>query len=142
MIYRRFLVKLCLAAPVLGASVLAATYVASAPPAFASASHCNESPFEVVRECTSVTGSGLHIDSLSGWANNLTIPINNFHIELYGPRGHIKNCPVQTLVFTSTTCTWSPHANEPKGDYCSRAWAKNIDGTYKQVGVECIGVHK
>jgi len=152
LIIRRFAVKLCLAAPLAGALLLA---VASAAPASAalarpavarvitSQSNCNNNPLEFVEECTSVNGSGLHINSLSGVAHNLTIPIPNVHIELYGPRGLIKNCPAQLLFLTSPTCTWSPNANEPAGDYCSAAWeAPTSPGsTYKELNVECVGVH-
>ena len=60
-----------------------------------SASNCNENILNLVTECTAVSGSGLHINYLAGWAIHDYWDVQSYpqvHIELYGPHGHIKNC--------------------------------------------------
>jgi len=109
-----------------------------------SASTCNPNPFDPVSECTSVTGSGLHIDTLAGYAdNNQTVTIPRVHIELYGPKGLIKNCADANLgpLDTTATCKWSPNDDRAAGDYCSEAWEEVSSGNYSKLGVDCIDVH-
>ena len=101
----------------------------------------------LVQQCTKVSGSGLHINSLSGWAEHLSYDITDYpsvHIELYGPDGHIKNCPsIDDFPpgYVTLTCTWSPNANEEPGSYCSQTWSL-IGTTYKRLAWACIDVHK
>jgi hypothetical protein len=126
------------------AAVLLATaaFALSAGPAMASATNCS------AFECTKVHGTGLHIDYLSGWLDLTNWccagPIK-IHIELYGPKGHIKNCPQYTgddYSGPGPTCTWSPNSNEPAGNYCSRAWQYNGGGNYSIFDYECVNVHR
>jgi hypothetical protein len=116
---------------------------ASVIPKTGSATNCNPNPLLPVSECTTVIGSGLKIKSLSGYAvNNLGIPINDVHIELYGPRGKIKRCGDFNLApfGVGPVCTWhNPHPNKKvrKGNYCSRAIEITSD-----LSNECIPVHR
>jgi hypothetical protein len=111
----------------------------------ASATGCNENALNLVDQCTHVSGSGLHINSLSGWASHNWFDLLDYpqvHEELYGPHGHIKNCWVGDFPpgMTTPTCTWSPNANETAGNYCSRTWS--LEGvTLKLLASECVNVH-
>jgi hypothetical protein len=114
-----------------------------------SASNCNPAGIELGTwsECTQVIGEGLEINSISGKLINWS-PINltEVHIEIYGPKGTIKNCAQFNLAggATSPTCTWkNPNstAQMPAGDYCSRAWEYSGNGSYADLSNECIDVH-
>jgi hypothetical protein len=132
-------------AAALGAAFLASAFVISASPAMASAQSCGQNVANLVDQCAAVSGSGLHINHLSGWAVHdwwdvLSYP--QVHEELYGPRGHIKNCSVGDFPpgDQTPTCTWSPNASEPAGEYCSRTWSLN--GTkWEILATDCIYVH-
>lgn len=96
-------------------------------------SNCGIQLANLVEQCTSLTSSGRHIDSLSGWSTHLPEDLESYpdvHIELYGPAGEIKNCGQITNWSpgqVTPTCTWSPNDTRAKGNYCSRTWSH--DGT-------------
>lgn len=111
-------------------------------------SACNPDILEVVSECTVVTGTGLYVDSIGGQTfSNVVYTLDDLHIEIYGPKGHIANCPQFNLPGggVSEPCVWvNPHGNsikEPAGDYCSRVWQYDGDGHYSVLSAECIDVH-
>jgi hypothetical protein len=114
--------------------------------AYASAQNCGTNVANLVTECTAVNGSGLHINSLSGWATHLWADLLSYpsvHVELYGPAGHIKNCATISDFspgMTTPTCTWSPNANKKAGNYCSRTWSL-IGTKWEILATECIYVH-
>ena len=109
--------------------------------------YCNNYPTGAWANCTTVTGSGLKITSISGFTvNDGTATEKNMHVQIYGPNGTIKNCGTFTLPLGGfgPTCTWtnpSPNVSEPAGSYCSVTWQLESDGTYRDSGAECIGVH-
>jgi hypothetical protein len=113
-----------------------------------SASNCNPAGIELGTwsECTQVIGDGLEINSITGKLINWSqINLSEVHIEIYGPKGTIKNCTQFNLAggATSPSCTWkNPNqtAQMPAGDYCSRAWEYNGSG-YTDMSNECIDVH-
>jgi hypothetical protein len=110
-----------------------------------SASGCNENFLNLVTECTAVSGSGLHINYLAGWAIHDSLDVQSYpqvHIELYGPHGHIKNCSVGDFPpgMQTATCKWSPNAKETAGNYCSRTWSLN-GVTWIVLASQCIYVH-
>lgn len=133
---------------------LAATMPAShaqqpvkAPRPYSAGPYCNNYPSGAWANCTTVIGSGLKITSISGYTvNDGTATEKNMHVQIYGPNGTIKNCGTFTLPLGGfgPTCTWtnpSPNATEPAGSYCSVTWQRESDGTYRDSGAECIGVH-
>jgi hypothetical protein len=135
-------------AAALGAAVLmTGTLALSASPAMASAGACGGGAFgyPYYAVCTDVSGSGLHINYLSGQFFNHYIDsgVNNVHIQLYGPNGTIKNCGQVNVGAQGNgpTCTWSPNSNEPAGDYCGRAWQWLGGSDYQELAEECIDVH-
>lgn len=108
--------------------------------------YCNNYPTGDWANCTTVIGSGLKITSISGFTvDDGGIQEKNMHVEIYGPKGVIKNCGTFTLNYPNgPTCTWtnpSPNTNEPAGSYCSVTWQLESNGTYQDSGAECIGVH-
>jgi hypothetical protein len=132
---------------VLGAMVLAAAGLAlSAGSASASGGSCG-SQLLTYWECTGVNGHGLYVDSVLGYlSGSPSEPIlNNIHIEIYGPRGHIANCGTFNLDGQSPTCQWNnPHPRTPMpgGDYCTRAWQEVSPHKYVQLRAECVNVHR
>lgn len=98
-----------------------------------------------LQTCSYVNGTGLHINYQRGTATNLAGGAQRYiHIQLSGPRGTIKNCPEVGSLGTgqSATCTWSPNANEPAGNYCADTWQRNPStGKYTNRGHACINVH-
>lgn len=112
-------------------------------------SGCNTLTIQAFYNCTTVNGGGLKISSISGYTVNANgAKFANMHVEIYGPRGLIKNCGNFTLPSgigsRGPTCTWtnpSPNANEPAGDYCSVGWQYIGNGGYAEGGPECVGVH-
>jgi hypothetical protein len=68
---------------------------------------------------------------------------NNIHIEISGPHGAIKNCGQVNLGGgATTTCTWSPNANETAGNYCTDTWQYNPSTKkYTDRGHACVNVH-
>jgi hypothetical protein len=109
--------------------------------------YCNNYPLGGWANCTTVIGSGLKITSISGFAvDDAGVQLKNMHVQIYGPKGTLKNCGTFTLNYPTNgpTCTWtnpSPNTNEPAGSYCSVTWQLESDGTYQDSGAECIGVH-
>lgn len=95
-------------------------------------------------ECTEVVGTGLQITSISGAANNTSpLPLNNIHIEFYGPNGLITNTPQFNLPPYSSSGwrTWhnpNPSANMTPGDYCTELW-QYVNGGYTGQS-DCINV--
>ena len=120
---------------------------ARAPRPDSAGPYCNNYPSGAWANCTTVKGSGLRITSISGYTvNDGTATEKNMHVQIYGPNGTIKNCGTFTLPLGGfgPTCTWtnpSPNATEPAGNYCSVTWQRESDGTYRDSGAECIGVH-
>jgi hypothetical protein len=93
-------------------------------------SNCGINILNLVQECTSLTSNGTHLYSLSGWGQNLPEsidqPFPDVHIELYGPKGLIKNCASVAQLTSgewTATCTWSPNDTRAAGNYCSRMWS-------------------
>jgi hypothetical protein len=127
-----------------GAALLATAIALWASPAMASATNCNQPMPLSVQECTAISGSGLHINSMSGWANSYqAYVIPNVHIELEGPNGLIKNCSQHNVPIGGSTpvCTWSPNHNEKAGLYCSTAWEHPSGGGYVKIASVCVDVH-
>jgi hypothetical protein len=90
--------------------------------------------------CLNISGSGSHIDSFKGWAENqTTIRWNNLHIELTGPNGKVKNCAAFSLDNgkIGPACTWSPNATETFGSYCTILWWHFGGTTYNEEGEKC-----
>lgn len=132
-----------LSGAMLAASGLPANAAAAAAAAAVTQRNCGINIVNLVDQCTSLTSSGKHIDSLSGWAENLPedFPLSypDVHIELYGPKGLIKNCPSISNWSpgqTTLTCTWSPNDTRAAGNYCSRVWSY-IGTTWKDLANEC-----
>jgi hypothetical protein len=96
----------------------------------------------LIRQCTTVVGTGSHISSLSGYAVNYADPTSlpPVHIELYGPNGLIKNCAQVTLGYggRTPTCKWTaPVGPIATGEYCSETWIYNYPGNYTNAGNNC-----
>ena len=111
-----------------------------------SGTDCNPNPLAAVSECTTVLGSGLKISQITGIAiSNVDYNITEVHIQIYGPKGTIHNCPNITLqAFSTAGCTWpnpNPNATMAAGDYCSTAWEHIAGGNYARLSTECINVH-
>jgi hypothetical protein len=108
-----------------------------------SASGCERFLFDT--ECTSVVGSGLKITSISGYFDAADLPYNGLHIEIFGPKGLIKNCPqYNQTTEIGPTCSWtnpSPNTNEPAGNYCTEAWQNQGSNGYSGISTLCIDVH-
>lgn len=138
---------------VAGAAILGGAFALSGGVANASVSAADAIPFSASAcepllfdtECTSVVGTGLKITSISGYFYAADLPVNGIHIEIYGPRGLIKNCgQYNQTTKHGPTCTWtnpSPNTNEPAGSYCTEAWQNQGSNGYSSLSVECIGVH-
>jgi hypothetical protein len=125
------------------AIAVAAGFSLSASPAMASISKCMDGSGVTGDECTSVNGTGNHVNNMQGvFYNGGFITIYDIHVELAGPNGLIKNCKqVNVLAGEGTpTCEWSPNANETPGVYCSYAWKLISANNYKQVAKACITV--
>ncbi len=111
-----------------------------------SATECNPNPLTTVDECTSVKGTGLYVDSIGGQTfSNVPYYVDNVHIEIYGPHGHIHNCSQFNLgpFGASPVCLWvnpTPHVHVTAGDYCSRAW-EHVGSGYVDLSNECVNVH-
>jgi hypothetical protein len=112
--------------------------------AVAAVSTCHPATLSVPQPCASVTGSGLHIGTLSGWDNNTTgTSWSNLHIELTGPNGLIKNCPEFNLPvgYSTPVCSWSPNSNEPAGSYGQTTWQRTGTNSYRNLTGITVGVH-
>jgi hypothetical protein len=114
---------------------------------FSAGPYCNNYPLGAWANCTTVNGTGLKITSISGFTvNDSSSTLKNLHVQIYGPNGTIKNCGTFSLAggALGPTCTWtnpSPNTSEPAGNYCSVTWQLESNGTYRDSGAECIGVH-
>jgi len=110
-------------------------------------SGCNEFTLAPWYNCTTVTGSGLKITSVSGYVHNPDDgTLSNMHVEIYGPKGLIQNCGTFSVGpgDTGPICKWTnphPNANEPGGDYCSVTWQYEGGNSYEEGGPECVNVH-
>jgi hypothetical protein len=97
-------------------------------------------------ECTDVHGSGLKITNIVAHVTSYVAPTPNVHIEIYGPHGHIANSAEYTqLTGTGPNFTYwvpNPTANQAAGDYCSTAWQRLTNGSYKELTDRaCVLVH-
>ena len=114
---------------------------------FSAGPYCNNYPSGAWANCTTVNGTGLKITSISGFTvNDVNVTEKNMHVQIYGPNGTLKNCGTFSVAGGAfgPTCTWtnpSPNTNEPAGNYCTVTWQLESDGTYRDSGAECIGVH-
>lgn len=110
-------------------------------------SGCNFATLAPWYNCTTVNGSGLKINYISGYVHNPADgPLSNLHVEIYGPKGLIKNCGTFSVGASDDgpICKWtnpSPGTNEPAGDYCTVTWQYEGGNSYEEGGPECIGVH-
>jgi hypothetical protein len=93
--------------------------------------------------CVTASHSHRHIYFVIGWAiNNTGATFHDMHIELTGPRGHIKNCRQWATIRNGQSvpgCTWKPNHREPSGNYCTVLWQKFLQG-YDFRGKECLGI--
>ena len=126
-------------AAVAGAALLAASFALPGQLAYASAQSCTQSVD--LHSCDAINGSGLHINSQTGTViNESGSAANGIHIELSGPHGLIKNCAQVNIGGGGTTsCTWSPNANETAGNYCSDTW-QDVSGKFTDRGHACVDV--
>lgn len=144
---------------ILAGAVLAAISVLPASAAVASPGHashamavpltateCNPNPIQSANECTTVVGTGLYVDHISGtlFSNSLE-DLTKIHIQIYGPHGTLHNCAQFTLpaLGVSDPCLWlnpTPSVHVTAGNYCSRAWQK-IGSAFYVVSTECVDVH-
>ena len=110
-------------------------------------SGCNEFTLAPWYNCTTVTGSGLKIQSVSGYVVNPDDgTLSNMHVEIYGPKGLIQNCGTFSVGADENgpICKWtnpSPNTSEPAGDYCSVTWQYEGGNSYEEGGPECVDVH-
>jgi hypothetical protein len=144
-------VSLAAVAAVIMLSGMAAASQAQAAPAMnTTGSGCNFSTLAHWYNCTTVNGSGLKINFVSGYAvdggGNASFP--SMHVEVYGPNGHIANCGTFTLGASQGTtgpiCKWtnpSPGATMRAGDYCTVTWQSEGGGNFREGGPECVNVH-
>jgi hypothetical protein len=139
------------------AMVASAIIVVSAAPAPAMASTVSPATgtgcysgifgFNDYAECTTVTGTGLKVTSIAGKAvNSSSQPLNNVHLEFYGPKGVITNTATFNLPGNTQTgwYTWhnpNPNAIMPAGDYCTELWIARAGGGYTSMADACIEVH-
>jgi hypothetical protein len=125
---------------VAGAALLVAAFGLPTYSAHASGQSCQESVN--LDTCDYVNGSGLHVNYVRGTTQNLAASVqHNLHLEISGPHGLIKNCAQVNLGGGATmTCTWSPNANEPAGNYCTDLWQYS-GGRYTDRGHACVNVH-
>jgi hypothetical protein len=127
----------------ISAVLLAMVFVIPSSAAMASGKSCQQEPNGPLQTCAAVNGSGLHINSLQGSVfNEGNRDVTGVHIQLTWPSGAtIKNCSSRTVAPGQTiTCTWSPNANEPKGNYCANSW-QLVSGHQIQRGHACVDVH-
>lgn len=110
-------------------------------------SGCNEFTLAPWYNCTTVDGSGLKIDYVSGYVHNPDDgTLSKMHVEIYGPKGLIKNCGSFSVGADDNgpICKWTnprPNTNEPAGDYCSVTWQYEGGNSYEEGGAECVDVH-
>lgn len=97
-------------------------------------------------ECIYITGSSNHITSIRGVLTNdmTSYALSSAHIQIKYPSGATaKNCPsvyVDYAPVGTTSCTWSPNANEPIGVYCVTGWLQNSPTNYLNLGSACFKV--
>ena len=126
-------------------SPTAITYGSSIVPA--TGSGCNEFTLAPWYNCTTVAGSGLKVQSISGYVHNPDDgTLSNMHVEIYGPNGLIQNCATFSVGpdDNGPICKWTnptPNTNRPAGDYCSVTWQYEGGNSYEEGGPECIDVH-
>ncbi len=135
------------AASVLAAAVPATAMANTVKPATGSGCYYGVTSADPQGECTTVTGTGLEVVSIAGWAVNRSLQaVNGVHIEFYGPNGLITNSPTFNLPGDTQTgkYTWhNPHptVNVTAGDYCTELWQAASGGGYIALADECIEVH-
>jgi hypothetical protein len=94
--------------------------------------------------CVKVTGSGLHVDTVSGWVHNSTgLRWTGLHLQERRGSTSLKSCPEFALDNgnNSPDCNWSPNSSEPAGSYCTTLWWQTQSG-YVNEGSSCASVHK
>jgi len=155
----RMLLLAALTAALVGWLSMAALPASAAPahPANASSATVTAIPdtgngcgsgFDFDSTCTTVYGTGLHVDSVQiSFTQSVLDPHWwTAHIEILGPKGKIKNC----ASFTSNPgyndnhvigCTWSPNHSEPSGNYCGITWGENSPTNYRDLDEACVDVH-
>lgn len=113
---------------------------ATGSPVPATASGCvGTLPTDNDETCIYITGTGTYVKFIEG---SVTVRRGDTtgHLELYGPKGLIKNSKTGSLyTITVGYVWWTPHANEPKGTYCAETWLKTSKG-YTSAGVACESV--
>lgn len=127
---------------VTAAMLLALAFALPSSAAMASAKSCQSEANGPLDTCAYVNGSGLKINYLQGSVfNNGNNDATRVHIQLTSPSGKtIKNCSSVTIAAHHTTyCTWSPHRNEPAGNYCATSW-QFVSGHYIERGHACVRV--
>jgi hypothetical protein len=121
------------------AAAAAALVIAVPGSAMATGNGCNQGDG---LECTTVTGPGLKITSITGsWFNNSSSK-QTVYLVAYGPDGYITKTGYYTVAVGSSTGahTWhnpNPNANMTAGDYCTEAYSS----TGPALISDCIEVH-
>jgi|SRR5215469_4783517 len=129
-------------ATVIAAVVLAMVFAVPSSTALASAKSCQQKANTPFTTCSHVNGRGLHINYLQGSVfNGGNRDESGVHIQLTRPSGAtIKNCRSATIGPLQTIrCTWSPHRNEPAGNYCATSWQR-VGGSFIERGHACVRV--
>jgi hypothetical protein len=125
MVIRQILTRLAMA----GALAVGGLCIASATPALASASTCENVFFPNYYLCENLSGAGLYINYLHAAATYQETGSVSIHIEIWGPSGTIKNCSEITIKDNQTaTCQWTPQNNKPAGSYGFTVWRKLSNG--------------
>lgn len=94
-----------------------------------------------VSTCIGVTGRGLLVQEIQTSATviNSARTIQNC---LRGPDGTIGCTPFKSVrPGDSIGVIWVPDSDEPAGNYCSRTFRLNPDGTDTLIGQVCVDVH-
>lgn len=76
--------------------------------------------------CFRVQGQGLYVQSFDAWwVNNSLLQVDQAHLEIVGPSGHIENCPDEVVPgwgYQPPDCFKAMYANVPDGMYCAKLW--------------------
>ena len=129
----------CMAATATAAS---AASIAPPPPQPLTGTVCGSNSNGTFDDCTTVTGGGLQITSITAGVSAAN-PTPNVHVEFTGPAGLITNTANFTLDLTGKNFTWhnpTPNTNRPAGNYCTITW-QLAGGTQHLLDQSCVGVH-
>jgi hypothetical protein len=125
------------------AVALVAAFSVSASPAMATEiQSCRLGSLEMGSCTFLIYPNNTVIDYLQGEGyNGNPITMDNMHIELTGPRGHILNCPQVNIGPYGTTpiCQWSPFDARAPGSYCSILWYEESPTDYIEYSSACVG---